>query len=275
MFRPLLETTEEKNLPWSLRHGNPHDIAPRIGFAWRPFGSSKWVIRSAYGIFYVYPDSNILLGQVRTPPFVILQVINNDVPTATTLVPSRNLANYFLGQSLLDINATPAPSTGGTDYATTYTQTWNFNVQREFAHNIAVEAGYVGNKGTHLQTFFGAKRPVARAGQCAGAPSLPAVGCARLQDLGRVQHLSQPAGQVRKALLGRVLVPRLLLVLQMSRRARQRRGQLLRPTISTTCTRVRCDYDVPHNFVTSYIWELPFGKGRRFLGIGAEGALTS
>jgi len=26
-----------------------------------------------------------------------------------------------------------------------------------------------------------------------------------------------------------------------------------------------CTYDVPHNFVTSYVWELPFGKGRKFL----------
>src|SRR5262249_58666387 len=25
-----------------------------------------------------------------------------------------------------------------------------------------------------------------------------------------------------------------------------------------------CTYDVPHNFVTSYVWELPFGKGRKF-----------
>src|SRR5215469_10774071 len=132
VFHPLLETSEEKNLPWSLRHANPHDIAPRLGLAWRPFGSTNWVIRSAYGIFYVYPDSNILLGQVRTPPFVILQVINNDVPTAATPVPRRTLANYFLGQSLLDVNATPAPTTGGSDYATTYTQTWNFNVQHEF-----------------------------------------------------------------------------------------------------------------------------------------------
>ncbi len=93
VFRPLLETTEEKNLPWSLRHPNPHDIAPRIGFAWQPFGSNRWVMRAAYR-YFVYPDSNILLGQVRTPPFVLLQVINNDVPTAATPVPRRSLV-YF------------------------------------------------------------------------------------------------------------------------------------------------------------------------------------
>ena len=28
--------------------------------------------------------------------------------------------------------------------------------------------------------------------------------------------------------------------------------------------KARCDYDVSHNFVASYVWELPFGKGRKF-----------
>ena len=25
-----------------------------------------------------------------------------------------------------------------------------------------------------------------------------------------------------------------------------------------------CSFDVPHNFVTSYVWELPFGNGRKY-----------
>ena len=50
------------------------------------------------------------------------------------------------------VNATPSPTTGGTDYATTCTQTWNFNVQHKFGHSIAAEVAYVGNKGTRLQT---------------------------------------------------------------------------------------------------------------------------
>ena len=42
---------------------------------------------------------------------------------------------------------------------------------------------------------------------------------------------------------------------------------LLDPAIATyldNLNRGPCNFDVPHNFVTSYIWELPFGKGRIF-----------
>ena len=271
VFRPLLETSEEKNLPWSLRHPNPHDIAPRIGFAWRPNGSNRWVVRSAYGIFYVYPDSNILLGQVRTPPFVILQVINNDVPTAATPVPRRNLANYFLGQSLVDINATPSPTTGGTDYATTYTQTWNFNVQREFSNNIAMEVGYVANKGTHLQTSSEYNIPFPGAGNVQARRRYPQWGVLDYKIWGgsSTYHSLQAKFEKRFSsgfsFLGSYAWSKCI-----DAPGSEEGGA---PAYYLdNLYKGRCDYDVPHNFVTSYIWELPFGKGKRFLS-GAPKAL--
>ena len=118
--------------------------------AWRVFGSDKWVVRSAYGIFYIFPDTNQTQNQINAPPFQLTQTINNDVPSATTLTPSRNLTNFFLGNPLGAINSTPSLSTGGTRYRQAYTQTWNLNLQHEFAHNIAAEIGYVANKGTRL-----------------------------------------------------------------------------------------------------------------------------
>src|SRR5439155_1684534 len=61
VFKDVIESTEQLGLPWSIRPTSRRDAAPRFGFAWRPGGSEHWAVRSAYGIYYVYPDSNIVL----------------------------------------------------------------------------------------------------------------------------------------------------------------------------------------------------------------------
>ena len=264
VFRPLLETTEEKGLPWSLRHANPHDIAPRIGLAWRPFGSTKTVVRAAYGIFYVYPDSNILLGQVRTPPFVILQVINNDVPTASTPTPRRSLANYFLGQPLVDINATPSPTTGGTDYATTYTQTWNLNVQHELRHNMAFEVAYVGNKGTHLQTSSEYNVPFPGAGNVQARRPYPQWGVLDYKIWGGSSTYHSLQAKFDKRFSNGVSFLASYSFSKCLDGPGSEEGTAPAYYLDNLY-RGRCDYDVPHNFITSYLWELPFGRGHKFL----------
>src|SRR5216684_3830302 len=164
VFRPLLETTEQKGLPWSVRYPDYRDPAPRFGLAWRMFGSDKWVMRSAYGIFYIFPDTNQTQGQINAPPFQLTQTINNDIPTATTLTPSRNLANFFLGNPLNAINSTPAITTGGIYYRQAYEQSWNLNIQHEFKNHVVAEVGYVANKGTRLSSVSVYNIPVAGAG---------------------------------------------------------------------------------------------------------------
>jgi len=188
VFRPLLETSEEKGLPWSIRYPDYRCPAPRIGFAWRVFGSDNWVIRSAYGIFYVFPDTNQTQSQAATPPFQLNQVVNNDVPTASTPVPVRTLTNYFLGQPLASLGAIISPTTGGTRYRSSYTQTWNFNLQHQFRSGIAAEVAYVGNKARGCPTLH-STISVPGPGQRGRAPPLLAVGCRAVHRLGRIEHL--------------------------------------------------------------------------------------
>ncbi len=270
VFRNQIELSEDKHLPWSIRHPDNRDVAPRIGFAWRPFGSNRWAIRSAYGIFYVYPDSNILLGLVRTPPFVLLQVINNDVPTRAAPTPPRNLANYFLGQPLVDPNATPGISTGGTDYRTTYTQTWNLNIQREFAHNLAVEVGYVGNKGTRTQHSSQYNIPFPGPGNIQLRRPYPQWGVLDYKIWGGSSTYESLQAKVEKrfsngfSFLGSYAFSKCL-----DGPGSEEGGSPV--YYLDNQNKGRCDFDVPQNFVTSYILELPFGRGRKFLANAPRG----
>ena len=264
LFRSQIELSEEKHLPWSIRRPDNRDVAPRIGFAWRPFGSERWAIRSAYGIFYVYPDSNVLLGLVRTPPFVVLQVINNDVPTRASPTPPRNLANYFLGQPLVDPKATPGISTGGSDYRTTYTQTWNLNIQREFSNHLALEVGYVGNKGTRTQHSSQYNIPLPGPGTIQTRRPYPQWGVLDYKIWGGSSTYESLQAKIEKrfsngfSFLGSYAFSKCL-----DGPGSEEGGS---PAYYLdNRNKGLCDFDVPHNFVTSYILELPFGKGRKFL----------
>lgn len=45
------------------------NFAPRIGVAWRPMKSERWVVRSGYGIFYDASIANINIFPRINPPF--------------------------------------------------------------------------------------------------------------------------------------------------------------------------------------------------------------
>jgi hypothetical protein len=263
VFRDLLETTEEKGLPWSVRPPDYRCPAPRIGFAWRAFGNDKWVVRSAYGIFYIYVDTNLTQAMNRTPPFSVLQVINNDVPTVSTLTPKRTLTNYYLGQPLVDRSSTPDLTTGLVYYRTSYTQTWNFSIQHEFASNLAAEVAYVGNKGTRLQYASAGNVPLPGPGNVQARRPYPNWGVFLLQQWGGSSSYNSLQTKVEKrfsngfSLLGSYTFSKCLDVPGTEEGAAP-------ATYLDNLNKGPCSFDLAHNMVTSYIWALPFGKGRRF-----------
>ena len=264
VFRPLLETSEQKGLPWSIRYPDYRDPAPRVGLAWRMFGSDKWVLRSAYGIFYIFPDTNQTQGQINAPPFQLTQTINNDVPTATTLTPSRNLTNFFLGNPLVAINSTPAITTGGTRYRQAYTQSWNLSLQHEFANHVAAEIGYVANKGTRLSSVSTYNIPLAGPGNVQARRPYPQWGVIKYLIWGGDSTYHSFQAKVEKrfsnglSLLGSYTFSKCL----------DGPGSEEGGSPAAYLDRLYkgpCSFDVPHNFVTSYVLQLPFGNGRKYL----------
>jgi len=131
------------------------NFMPRVGFAYRV--TDKTVLRGGYGIFYGF------LGQRRG------DVSQHGFSRNTNLVPSTDngltfrdtLSNpfqsgvlepvgsaqgieTFLGQSITFFNQNPS---------TSYQQRWELGLQREVGAGFVAEASYLGNRGTHIETY--------------------------------------------------------------------------------------------------------------------------
>ena len=125
-------------IPRATYGKNVHDFAPRIGFAWRPLKTERFVVRSAYGIFY---DENILNLNILprfNPPFVDIFA---SVNSGTSVI-----------QNILSQPGMPEPQANfvSRDFRDAYMQDWNVDLQYEVQPNWMIDLAYVGTKGTHL-----------------------------------------------------------------------------------------------------------------------------
>lgn len=130
----------------NLWNQNWRDLSPRIGLAYSPTQST--VVRAGYGIFYFggqFDNINILqlnpptAGSltVTNPPDNPLATIQNPIPAA--LYPTNPI-----------YNAVTVPPNGYKP--DTYVQNWNLQVSRQFGSANVLDVGYVGSKGTHVDT---------------------------------------------------------------------------------------------------------------------------
>jgi hypothetical protein len=127
-------------------------FAPRVGLAWDPTGNSKWLVTSAYGIFYepyYTGQGGPLQSPISAPPYLQTQQIS--------LTPSTflNFADPYGGNPPPDGTfATPLTNlTLAPNLPLPYSQDWDLNVQRSLGSDLLLEVGYVGTKGTKLPRF--------------------------------------------------------------------------------------------------------------------------
>ncbi|MDX1982356.1 MAG: TonB-dependent receptor [Bryobacteraceae bacterium] len=249
-----------------------NNLAPRFGFAWRPFGSRDNSVRGSYGIFYEASNANneVLFGTFNYP-HVLNHSLTNDA--------SRQL---FFWNNMFPDQVTVGNigfSSLAPNLPTGYVQQWSFNLQREVRQNLAVEVGYMGSKGTKLdwrnrpnQAVLDADpaRPTPLASRLpfrAFAPTANTITRDGFSNyhafIARVERSFSNGLSFLAAYTGSKSIDNSSFAGNVGAQPAEAQNAYDR-----NAEKGLSYWDVPQRLVVSYIWDLPFGKGRRWLNAG-------
>lgn len=250
-------------------------FAPRLGIAYRPFGDNKTVIRTGYGVFFdtaeafedigsgnIYPYT--VRSDYRATPGVSLLSTNNLFPDLTTPGPVQKAGlSFYEPQAQRKFNP--------------YVQQWSFSLQRELSSKTKAEISYVGSKGTHLNTRRASNQPYQY------DPANPSPPEARLPypNFGlivesfwqsnsnynamnvKVEHNTSDLSLLAAYTWGRSMDDKSAAA-GVDGDAAGWAGPMY--THNQRLDYARSSYDVNQRLVTSVVYNLPFGIGKRFGG---------
>jgi hypothetical protein len=152
---------------WAGINRNWTAFEPRLGAAWKIFGSDKTVVRGGYAIFHDSAWSMGAQGLWQNPPFFAeSDDFAGDVPCpfatsycAATLGKKPSALSLSSGFQLI-----PTPPTSAAEFTGAFSaqypnsklgkvQQFNVNVERQVPGQIVLTVGYAGSRGTHLLLF--------------------------------------------------------------------------------------------------------------------------
>lgn len=236
----------------ALRKTQYRSFAPRFGFSYDLFGSGRTVLRGGYGIFYTLVGGNLSTQSIGSVPFFRGETFVND-----PVVPTLTLARAFPASNTAPLAEIFAFQN---EFANSYIQEWSFNVQQQLMSDTVLELGYVANKGTKLDNQYQANQP-----------RIPAAGAIQARRpfprFSTIQFNTTEGASTYHSFQ-----------LKAERRLRSGFTYLAAYTFSKTIAinatnqnpyslaeaKALADFHIPHRFVLSSVYELPFGEGKRW-----------
>jgi len=278
-------------------------FSPRFGFAWTPGGSSKGtVIRAGMGVFVAaigtqginqpgFSSSSTVLGSGTTGNLRPAVTLDNPFPTGIQQPTGASAGlGTFMGQGITFYNPNPLNP---------YSIRWNLDIQRALGKGMVFEIGYTGNHAVHLtidqalnytpasylstspfrdQAVIDRNSATNIANPFAGL--LPGTNL-NGATIGFTQLLQQFPQFTSVTMSSTNASSSYFHALQMRFEKRFSAGLQLLANYQWGRTIARDNYlnsgfgplekrpadiDRPHRIVTSFSYELPFGRGKHFLG---------
>jgi hypothetical protein len=275
-------------------------FSPRFGFAWTPAGKNT-VIRGGFGVFVAsigtqginqpgFSQTTNILAASSTGNLRPAVTLSNPFPTGIQQ-PTGAAAGLgtFLGQGITFFNPNPKNP---------YSIRWNFDIQRQLGKGMVLEVGYTGNHAVHLPvdydfnaipqqylstSFFRDQAVIDR--NSLNVPN-PFAGLLPGQSLNSATagftQLTRPFPEFTGITMSSTNAGSSYFhAMQVRFEKRFSGGLQLLSNFQWGRTFVRdrymnagfgplekrpADIDRPYRFVTSLGYDLPFGKGKHFLG---------
>ncbi len=262
-----------------LVNNNYHNFGPRAGFAYDFKGDGRTVLRGGYGLFYFVDRGGISNQLAQNPPFSGNSQYNFSDGYRITLSGEgpQGTGNTGNVNWLQATGALPLGNFNGLNLAhpqnvtvlavlpnnpTSRMEQWNLQVQREVWNNTLFSVAYVGAAGHHLIDYYNLDNQLFNTP--GGMRLYPGLGNVNVEDArgNSIYHGLQTELQRRFA-QGLQFTASYTFSKTIDDGAGAY-GSSPQDFQNIALERGLADQDVRHRFVLSGVYELPFGKGRKF-----------
>lgn len=232
--------------PRALVRPDRNNFGPRIGIAWKP--QAQTVVRAGYGINYNLAQYGVFIRDFAfQPPFAETSTNISSVSNPLTLengfpstTPGTVTNNYALDPN----------------YRLPYVQIWNLDIQRQLPWGVQLNFGYNGAKGTRVDTQ--------RALVAGGQPFI-------YESSEGNSSLNAASVRVRKRMAkGLGISLSYIFSKSLDDAASIGGGSTIvaQNPFNISADRGLSTFDQTHKFTGTWMYDLPFGDGKRFLKSG-------
>lgn len=238
--------------------------APRFGFAYR-FKDSL-VVRGGYGVFYSKTQGNEWQFKINAPPLVF----------TASLVGNINSPNLSWDRDAFPDPADPnfplatlSPFSVDPRDRTPYLQQWNLSIEQSFGGSMLLEVAYAGSVGHKLAERVN----INQATLPDPANPTPIAQRRRFRDFGDILSSNWQENSVYNGLQTRLerrfrsglsFLAAYTWSHAIDTASRGSGGSWHQNAYRLRDDRASSDFDVRHRFSYSYLYQLPFGRGKRF-----------
>jgi hypothetical protein len=240
-----------------------NNFAPRLGFTLRPGFLGNFVIRGGAGIYYTTDNWNEEQFKINGPPFFQAQTLEGDLRTPTLFMRDM-LPPFTAGPNL-------SPFTFDRRNRTPYLGQWSFGVQKSLGPTMVLELDYTGSTGQKLP-----QRRNLNAGRIDPTGTIPLSQRVPYPQYGTNMLLTYNGGWSSYNALTARLERRFAGGFYLLGSYTWQHAIDLGATDEFSAhsqefkkfDKGNSTFDVRHRLVASYVYELPFGRGKAlFAGV--------